>query len=55
MTLERAAWLFAVLTSWTVAGILFISEYQGYGWVAVAIGLTASINLFSHPDGDEKP
>ncbi|MEI7889822.1 MAG: hypothetical protein WCI34_05885 [Actinomycetes bacterium] len=55
MTLERAAWLFAVLTAWTVAGILFISGYQGYGWVAVAIGLTASINLFSHRGDGEKP
>jgi len=45
MTLEKSAWLFAVLTSWTVAAVLFFSGYEGYGWVALAVGVAASINL----------
>ena len=45
MTLEKAAWIFAVVTAWAVAAILFVSGYQGYGWVSIAIGLAASVNL----------
>ena len=53
MTLERAAWLFAVLASATVATILFLSGYQGYGWIAIAVGLAASVNLFGSPPEDQ--
>lgn len=52
MTLEKAAWAAVVATSWIVAAGIFIEGYQGYGWVAVAVGLAASVNLFgSGSDG----
>jgi hypothetical protein len=52
MTLERAAWLAVVFASATVATILFFSGYQGYGWIAVAVGLAASVNLFGDAPED---
>ncbi len=45
MTLYRAAWLAAVLISALVAAILFLSNYVGYGVVAIAVGLAAALNL----------
>jgi len=53
MTLERAAWWFAVLASAATAAILFISGYQGYGWIAVAVGLAASVNIFGESPHDD--
>jgi hypothetical protein len=52
MTLERAAWLSVVFASAAVATILFLSGYQGYGWIAVAVGLAGSVNLFGHTPED---
>ena len=52
MTLERGAWIAAVLTSWIVAAIVFIEGYEGYGFVAVAVGLAASVNLIGGPEAD---
>lgn len=52
MTLERGAWAGAVLTSWIVAAIVFIEGYEGYGFVAVAVGLAASVNLIGGSDDD---
>ena len=45
MTLERAAWFAAVAASWTTAVVIFIEGYEGYGLVAVAVGLAACVNL----------
>jgi hypothetical protein len=50
MTLEKAAWITAVGASWIAAAACFIDGYQGYGWVAVAVGIAASVNLFGHTD-----
>jgi len=51
MTIEKAAWAAVVATSWIVAAVIFVEGYQGYGWVAVAVGLAASVNIFgSNPD-----
>ena len=50
MTLERASWIGAVATSWIAAAACFAEGYEGYGFVAIAIGLSASVNLFGHSD-----
>ena len=52
MTLERAGWLAAVAISWITAGVIFIEGYEGYGFVAVAVGLAASVNLFGENADD---
>jgi hypothetical protein len=41
-----------VFASAAVATILFFSGYQGYGWIAVAVGIAASVNLFGHTPED---
>lgn len=50
MTLERAAWAGAVATSWITAAVIFIEGYEGYGFVAVAVGIAASVNLFGNDE-----
>lgn len=45
MELERVAWLSAVLISLVVAVVLFMEGYEGYGILAIAIALSASVNL----------
>ena len=37
-----------VATSWIVAAVIFVEGYQGYGWVAVAVGIAASVNLLGN-------
>lgn len=51
MTLERAAWIAAVATSWITAAVIFIQGYEGYGFVAVAVGLAACVNLTGGEEG----
>ena len=46
MTLERSAWIAAVAVSWITAAVIFVEGYEGYGFVAVAVGIAASVNLF---------
>jgi hypothetical protein len=43
--LSRIAWLVTVGICLVTAVILFLSGYQGYGAVAIAIGLAAALNL----------
>jgi hypothetical protein len=43
--LSRIAWLVTVIVSAVTAVILFLSGYEGYGAVAIAVGLAAAINL----------
>ena len=45
MTLNRIAWLVTVAACALAAVILFLSGYDGYGGVLVAVGLAAAINL----------
>lgn len=45
MPLNRIAWLLTVAAAFITALLLFISGYNGYGAVAVAVGLCAAINL----------
>lgn len=45
MPLTRLAWLVTVAACVVTALLLFLSGYVGYGLVAVAVGLSAAINL----------
>ena len=45
MPLSRIAWLITVVASLVVALLLLLSEYDGYAAVALAVGLSAAINL----------
>ena len=43
--LSRIAWLLTVGASLIAALLLLISNYDGYALLAVAVGLSAAINL----------
>jgi hypothetical protein len=43
--LQRIAWLLTVAAALITALLLFISGYNGYGALAIAVGLSAAINL----------
>lgn len=45
MTLERASWIGTVAVCVIAAAVLFVSDYVGYGFVALAVGASAAINL----------
>ncbi len=42
---NRIAWLVTVAAALITALLLLLSGYNGYGAVAVAVGLSAAINL----------
>lgn len=45
MGFNRIAWLVTVAAAFITALLLLLSGYNGYGAVAVAVGLAAAINL----------
>ena len=45
MPLSRIAWMTTVLACLLTAVLLFVSGYDGYGVIAIAIGGSAAINL----------
>jgi hypothetical protein len=45
MRLQRLAWLVTVGICLVTALLLFISGYNGYGGVFIAVGIAAGINL----------
>ncbi|MEJ7824343.1 MAG: hypothetical protein WKF48_02880 [Solirubrobacteraceae bacterium] len=45
MPLHRIAWLMTVGAALITALLLFVSGYNGYGGLAIAVGLCAAINL----------
>ncbi len=45
MPLSRIAWLVTVAAALITALLLFLSGYNGYGAVAIAVALSAAINL----------
>jgi hypothetical protein len=45
MPLQRIAWLLTVAAALITALLLFVSGYNGYGALAIAVGLCAAINL----------
>ena len=45
MPLSRIAWLATVAACLITALLLLVSDYNGYALLAVAVGLSAAINL----------
>ena len=45
MPLPRIAWLLTVAACVLTAILLLLSDYTGYAAVAVAVGISAAINL----------
>ena len=45
MPLSRIAWLVTVAACLVTAILLLLSDYKGYAAVAVAVGISAAINL----------
>ncbi len=45
MPLSRAAWIATVLVALVTAALLFLSGYNGYGVLSLAVGASAAINL----------
>jgi hypothetical protein len=43
--LQRIAWLLTVAAALITALLLFVSGYNGYGALAIAVGASAAINL----------
>jgi hypothetical protein len=43
--LNRIAWLVTVAAALITALLLFVSGYNGYGALAIAVGASAAINL----------
>jgi len=54
VSFNRIAWLLTVAAALIAALLLLVSGYNGYGAVAIAVGLSAAINLVpekSRPPG----
>jgi hypothetical protein len=45
VSFNKIAWLVTVGAAFITALLLFLSGYNGYGAVAIAVGLSAAINL----------
>lgn len=45
MPLDRLAWLVTVIAALVTATILFLDGFVGYGFVLLAVGASAAINL----------
>jgi hypothetical protein len=45
VSFNKIAWLVTVAAAFLTALLLFLSGYNGYGAVAIAVGLSAAINL----------
>lgn len=45
MSLDRIAWIATVAVCLLGAVLLFIAGYQGYGLLAIAVGLAAGTNV----------
>jgi hypothetical protein len=57
VSFNRIAWLITVAAALVTALLLFVSGYNGYGAVAIAVGLSAAINLIpeKRPTGSAPP
>jgi len=58
VSFNRIAWLITVGAALITALMLFVSGYNGYGAVAIAVGLSAAINLLpekTRPTGAAPP
>ena len=45
MSLDRIAWIVTVAVCMVGAALLFVAGYQGYGLLAIAVGLAAGTNV----------
>jgi len=45
MPLSRAAWIATVLVALLTAALLFLSDYNGYAVLSLAVAASAAINL----------
>ncbi|HWC25127.1 MAG TPA: hypothetical protein VG474_00965 [Solirubrobacteraceae bacterium] len=45
VSFNRAAWMVTVAAAFITALLLFLAGYNGYGALAIAVGLSAAINL----------
>lgn len=45
MSLTRIAWSTVVLICALACLISFAAGYSGYGWILIAVGLSAAVNL----------
>ena len=45
MPLSRAAWIATVLVALITAALLFLSDYNGYAVLSLAVAASAAINL----------
>lgn len=52
MSLARIAWLVVVLTCGLASAISFVAGYSGYGWILIAVGLAAAVNLLPDRTAD---
>lgn len=46
MPMPRPGWILVVLISLTTAALLLLAGYVGYAGLSVAVGASATINLF---------
>lgn len=52
VSVERIAWIAAVLICAGLAGLCFAIGYSGYGWTVIAIALAAAVNLLPEKASD---
>jgi hypothetical protein len=52
MSLARIAWTVVVLTCALACAISFAAGYSGYGWILMAVGLAAAVNLLPDRSDD---
>ena len=53
MVVNRIAWSLTTAMFVIVSGVLFVSGYQGYGGVFLAVAAAAAVNLIPFNGGDE--
>ena len=53
VSIERIAWIAAVVVAAALAVLCFLIGYSGYGWTVVAIAIAAAVNLLPEAKSDE--
>ena len=52
VSVERIAWIVAVVVAAALAALCFLIGYSGYGWTVVAIAIAAAVNLLPEAKTD---
>ena len=55
MSLARIAWTVVVLTCALASVISVAASYSGYGWILIAVGLAAAVNLLPERSAESGP